>query len=232
MNCKENLSLSTALLIFAHSDKAQSALKPIAYNKKQNEALWHKMNERAVALVQKTKLPYFISDESSQQGLSFGDKLSHAIQSVLDRGYDKVIVLGNDSPGLRLNHLQKAYLELQDKSVVLGPDFKGGTYLTGISKVSFNKEAFAKIDWQTTKVFDQLQVLYSEVKLGIIAPLTDCNTKIDFDKLFLDLPFYCTFKSVLASLLFYATSILSFLKYCYTNAIIGLNFNKGSPVME
>jgi hypothetical protein len=92
MNCKENLSLSTALLIFAHSDKAQSALKPIAYNKKQNEALWHKMNERAVALVQKTKLPYFISDESSQQGLSFGDKLSHAIQSVLDRGYDKVIV--------------------------------------------------------------------------------------------------------------------------------------------
>jgi hypothetical protein len=31
----------------------QSALKPIAYNKKQNEALWHKMNERALALVQK-----------------------------------------------------------------------------------------------------------------------------------------------------------------------------------
>jgi hypothetical protein len=40
------------------------------------------MNERALALVQKTKLPYFISDESTQQGF-FGDKLSHAIQSVL-----------------------------------------------------------------------------------------------------------------------------------------------------
>jgi hypothetical protein len=26
------------------------------------------MNERALALVQKTKLPYFISDESTQQG--------------------------------------------------------------------------------------------------------------------------------------------------------------------
>jgi glycosyltransferase A (GT-A) superfamily protein (DUF2064 family) len=58
--------------------------------------------------------------------------LSHAIQSVLDRGYDKVM-LGNDSPGLHLNHLQEA-LELQDKSVVLGPDFKGGTYLMGFSK--------------------------------------------------------------------------------------------------
>jgi glycosyltransferase A (GT-A) superfamily protein (DUF2064 family) len=43
-------------------------------------------------------------------------------------------VLGNDSPGLHLNHLQEAFLELQDKSVVLGPDFKGGTYLMGFSK--------------------------------------------------------------------------------------------------
>jgi glycosyltransferase A (GT-A) superfamily protein (DUF2064 family) len=41
-------------------------------------------------------------------------------------------VLGNDR-GLHLNHLQEAFL-LQDKSVVLGPDFKGGTYLMGFSK--------------------------------------------------------------------------------------------------
>jgi glycosyltransferase A (GT-A) superfamily protein (DUF2064 family) len=42
-----------------------------------------------------------------------------------------------------LNHLQEAFLELQDKSVVLGPDFKGGTY--GVFKISFNKEAFIKL---------------------------------------------------------------------------------------
>jgi glycosyltransferase A (GT-A) superfamily protein (DUF2064 family) len=64
--------------------------------------------------------------------------LSHANQSVLDKGY-KVIVLGNDSPGLHLNHLQEAFLELQDKSVVLGPDFKGGTYLMGFSKISLRR---------------------------------------------------------------------------------------------
>jgi glycosyltransferase A (GT-A) superfamily protein (DUF2064 family) len=85
--------------------------------------------------------------------------LSHAIQSVLDRGYDKVIVLGNDSPGLHLNHLQEAFLELQDKSVVLGPDFKGGTYLMGFSKFLLIRGF--KIDWQTSKVFEQLRALYS-----------------------------------------------------------------------
>jgi hypothetical protein len=46
----------------------QSALKPIAYNKKQNEALWHKMNE-SLGIGSKTKLPYFISDESTQQAI-------------------------------------------------------------------------------------------------------------------------------------------------------------------
>jgi hypothetical protein len=44
---------------FCPGDKVQVP-KPIAYNKKQNEALWHKMNERVLALVQKqTSLFYF-----------------------------------------------------------------------------------------------------------------------------------------------------------------------------
>lgn len=232
MNCKDPLSITTAVLIFAYGDKVQSTLKPIAYNRKQNVVLWHKMNERVLTLVQKTKLPYFISDENTQQGVSFGDKLSHAIQSVLDRGYDKVIVMGNDSPGLRLPHLQEAFMELQDKSVVLGPNFKGGTYLMGISRVSFNKEAFAKIDWQTPNVLEQLQALYSAQNVAIMAPLDDCNTKSDFEKLLHELPFYSSFKSVFASLLFCVVARYSFLDHYYTNAIIGFNFNKGSPVLE
>lgn len=232
MNCNQDLSLSTAFLIFAQSDEVESALKPIAFTKKQNVALWHKMNERVLTLVQKTKLPYFVSDENSQLGDSFGDKLAHAIQSVLDKGFDKVIVVGNDSPGLRLRHMQQAYLEVQDKSVVLGPDFKGGTYLIGISKISFNKEAFAKIDWQTPKVFEQLQALYFTQNPVIISSLADFNSKNDFEKLWHELPFYSTFKSILAALLFYRVGVFTFLKYFYSNVIIGFKFNKGPPVLE
>jgi glycosyltransferase A (GT-A) superfamily protein (DUF2064 family) len=62
--------------------------------------------------------------------------LSHAIQSVLDRGYDKVIVLGNDSPGLHLNHLQEAFWNYKIKCCSWS-DFKGGTYLMGFSKNFF-----------------------------------------------------------------------------------------------
>jgi glycosyltransferase A (GT-A) superfamily protein (DUF2064 family) len=91
--------------------------------------------------------------------------LSHAIQSVLDRGYDKVIVLGNDSPGLHLNHLQEAFLELQDKSVVLGPDFKGGTYLMGFSKFLLIRRLLPKLIGK--RHIEQLRALYSSQKLGI-----------------------------------------------------------------
>lgn len=232
MNCTDPLSISTALLVFAQSDKVQSTLKPVAYTKKQNELLWHKMNERALVLVQKTKLPYFVSNENTQQGSSFGDKLAHAIQSVLDKGFDKVIVLGNDSPGLRSAHLQDAFLQLQNNSIVLGPDFNGGTYLMGISRSSFNRAAFAKIDWQTTEVFEQLQVLYSTEKSVIMASLADCNSQRDFEKLWHDLPFYSVFKSALASLLFTVIATYSLLKLVYVYVIIGFNFNKGPPVLE
>jgi hypothetical protein len=66
----------------------------------------------------------------------------------------------------------------------------------------------AKIDWQTSKVFEQLRALYSSQKLGITA-LTDCNTKNDFKD--------CSITSVFAvhlkvfwHLYFYATPILTF----------------------
>jgi hypothetical protein len=81
-------------------------------------------------------------------------------------------VLGNDSPGLHLNHLQEAFLELQDKSVVLGPDFKGGTY--GVFKNFFNR-LLPKLIGKRQNI-EQLRALYSSQKLGITAP--DCNTKM------------------------------------------------------
>jgi glycosyltransferase A (GT-A) superfamily protein (DUF2064 family) len=45
-----------------------------------------------------------------------------------DQGFDKVIIIGNDTPGLTYNIL-KAHSSLQDTDLVLGPDHKGGAYL-------------------------------------------------------------------------------------------------------
>jgi glycosyltransferase A (GT-A) superfamily protein (DUF2064 family) len=231
MNLDFKHSSSTAILLFAQSNKIESALKPIAYQKKQNDLLWEKMNNKVLQTISKTGLPYFISDEKTQVGDCFGDKLSHAIQAVFEKGFAKVIVVGNDSPGLTQHHLQNACLGLQNKKWVLGPDCKGGSYLIGVSKSTFNAALFSKISWRTSQVITELKELSLEDAI-LLSPLADFNTSADFKNVLKGFSFCSAFKNSLASLLFYQRSLNQFLKRQYSYAFVGLNFNKGSPILD
>ncbi|MBC5839161.1 TIGR04282 family arsenosugar biosynthesis glycosyltransferase [Flavobacterium muglaense] len=227
LDCKH--TSSTAILLFAQSNTVESALKPIAYRKKQNEFLWGKMNQKVIRTIQKTKLPYFISDENSQHGNTFGQRLSHAIQTVFEQGFDNVIVVGNDSPGLSQHHLLKAKSKLALHNWVFGPDCKGGTYLIGVSKTVFDQALFAKINWQTPKVLHELKAI-AFGSAAELTPLSDFNCLDDLKKLLRDFSFYSCFSNTLLSLLLYQQPLQAVVKKRYTFEIIGFNFNKGSPV--
>jgi glycosyltransferase A (GT-A) superfamily protein (DUF2064 family) len=227
LDCKH--SISTAILLFAQSNKVESDLKPIAYGKKQNDLLWQKMNQKVLQTIQKTTLPYFISDEKTQVGASFGDKLSHAIQAVFEKGFEKVVVVGNDSPGLTEAHIQKASLGLQNNKWVFGPDHKGGTYLIGISKSVFDRKLFSKINWRKTQVLEQLEEL-SHGQSILLSSLADLNAISDFKNVLKGFSFYSTFKNSLLSILSYQNVLKPFLKKHYSYQFVGLNFNKGSPI--
>lgn len=229
MKCTMDFSSTTAILLFAQSNTVESALKAVVSRKKQNDALWSKMNQRALQTVHKTNLPYFISNENSQQGNTFGEKLSHAIETVFDQGFDKVIVIGNDSPGLTKHHLLRAKGALEDNDWVFGPDYNGGTYLIGVSKAVFDKEKFININWQTSKVFTELKALSSGNSL-LLSHLSDFNSLDDLRKLLQDFSFYSTFTNGLLAMLFYQYPLPRILKKRYTFEIVGFNFNKGSPV--
>lgn len=230
MNLNNKHISSTAVLLFAQSDKVESALKPIASSKRQNDLLWHKLNQRVLQTVRKTKLPYFISDENTQEGTNFGDKLSHAIESVFNQGFKKVIVIGNDSPGLTSKIITEANEELQKNNWVFGPDFKGGTYLIGVSKAKYDKSLFSKIDWHTNHVLEQLKTLSFE-DYKALSLLSDFNTLADFNNILKGFSFFSSFINSLCSLLFYQHSLKSFFNEQYTYNILGFNFNKGSPAL-
>lgn len=230
MNLNNKHFSSTAVLLFAQSDKVESALKPIASSKRQNDLLWHKLNQKVLQTVRKTKLPYFISDESTQEGASFGDKLSHAIELVFNQGFKKVIVIGNDSPGLTSKIITEANEELQNQNWVFGPDFNGGTYLIGVSKANYDKSLFSQIDWHTNQVLEQLKALSFE-GYKALSLLSDFNTLSDFNNLLKGFSFYSSFINSLCSLLFYQHSLNTFFNEQYTYNVLGFNFNKGSPVM-
>lgn len=229
MKYTNNCFKTTAILLFAQSENAESVSKPIACQKKQNVLLWKKMNERVLKTIQKTNLPYFISDETSQIGNSFGKKISFAIQKVIYEGFDNVIVIGNDCIELQSKHLLEASNKLKTNDVIFGPDFNGGAYLIGVSKSNFDIENFAAISWQTCTVFNELKELYCNHNTAFLPSLNDCNSTSDIKKAVHNLSFLDDFKNLILSLLQnikvpnpFETAFIS-----YEFSI--LNFNKGSP---
>jgi uncharacterized protein len=220
----------TAILLFAQSEDRESVSKPIAFQKSKNVLIWKKMNERVEKVIQKTNHPYFISNETTQIGNTFGEKITHAIQSVFEKGFEKVIVVGNDCLLLQKSHLLEALEKLERSDFVFGANNRGGTYLMGVSKTNFNAKAFEKINWQTKTVFDELILLYKNKSIYYLPCLQDCNTEYDFESVLKLLPFNAWFKHLL-------TSLLKFYNFCFTNQDtticlehLEINYNKGPPI--
>lgn len=222
---------TTAILLFAKSEKAQSISKPITCYKKQNQLLWKKMNEKALKTIRKTNIPYFISDESTQVGNTFGEKITDAINKVFAQGYQKVIIIGNDCVELQSNHLLLANANLVTHDLVLGADFNGGAYLIGITKHSFSSTEFTGISWQTTSVLKELKMLFSSKSTFLISSLNDCNTSFDFEKAIHKLSFLDRFKNVIISLLQNKRLINEHQKFWFSYEYNTLNLNKGSPLL-
>jgi glycosyltransferase A (GT-A) superfamily protein (DUF2064 family) len=230
MNFKTDFPTTTAILLFAQSEKVESVFKPIASSAKQNVLLWKKMNDQVLKTIQKTNLPYFISNETNQVGTTFGEKITHSIQDIFAKGFHKVIVVGNDCIALKARNLLQAEHDLQINDVIIGPDYSGGTYLIGVTKSEFKAEAFQNIPWQTKSVFSSLQILFQSQSVIYIPSLEDCNSTFDFKKAIHQLPYFSAIKKVLSAFLFVEKQQNKFeLNFAYT-VYYTLIFNKGSPI--
>ena len=69
-----------------------------------------------------------------QQGADLGEKMHHAICSVLERGYDAVVLTGADLPRMRAAHLESGFGALKNADVAIGPTSDGGYYLVGMKQ--------------------------------------------------------------------------------------------------
>ena len=229
MNLIMDYSSTTAILLFAQSERRVSTLKPIASSSKQNVLLWRKMNDHSVKISQHAKLPYFISNENDQVGATFGERITHSIETIFAKGFDKVIVIGNDCIELKAHHLLQAERDLRRNDLVIGSDYSGGAYLIGVSKLKFNADLFITIPWQTKSVFTALQMLYRTQSIEYLPYLNDCNNASDFKKANQKLSFSDTFRKILLSFLYNFAVQNDFEIRLYSSDYHAFNFNKGSP---
>jgi rSAM/selenodomain-associated transferase 1 len=82
-----------------------------------------------------------------------GERLSNLTKGAVERGANRVILLGSDSPTLPISHLLEGFERLDDYDVTLGPCQDGGYYLLGTSILV--PALFEDISWGTDKVAAQ-----------------------------------------------------------------------------
>lgn len=86
-----------------------------------------------------------------QVGNDLGERMSHAVKTLMTDNHQKVVLIGTDSPTLPLFYLESAFESLEHQPVVLGPSQDGGYYLIGLTR--WIPELFEGVSWSTDRVF-------------------------------------------------------------------------------
>ncbi|QIP14350.1 DUF2064 domain-containing protein [Spirosoma aureum] len=186
----------TAVLLFilpAHLDAARKrlAIGQRASESKgtlRNRAFWVAMQQLAVAKVRAAGLTCVHSTEivsTTDYSAPFGAQLSNAVQAVLTKGFDQVIVIGNDCPDLRVSDLRAAANALTHGQLPVGYDQRGGVFLFGLDqRILENRPAhlLANLPWQTPQLGASLANFLSNSFDGVMtlsAIRTDWNNRSD-----------------------------------------------------
>jgi uncharacterized protein len=126
-------------------------------------------------------IPGFI-DSFPQEGYELGDRMDNAIQKLLNKGYSKVILIGSDIPSLQSEDIKKAYEELEDNDICLGPTNDGGYYLVGMKKRC--KDIFGNdLKWGYKSVFEVTVSIANNLglRVGLTTKLSDIDEKEDIE---------------------------------------------------
>ncbi len=82
-----------------------------------------------------------------------GERMRQFFQQAFERGSQRVVLIGSDSPTLPVDHIHQALAALESHDVVLGPSDDGGYYLIGMKQPLI--ELFENISWSSPQVWQQ-----------------------------------------------------------------------------
>ena len=85
-----------------------------------------------------------------QEGEDLGARMNRACETLFQRGYQQVVIVGTDVPSLPLDYYRQALEQLERHDVVVGPALDGGYYMIGLKKAL--PALFRDIPWSTDRV--------------------------------------------------------------------------------
>lgn len=119
-----------------------------------------------------------------QNGIDLGERLTNATKYGVENGYEKVIIVGSDSPTLPISFISDAVVGLDTRDAVIGPTVDGGYYLIGFATNILSDALptiFKGISWSTAKVMQQTLNRIQNIKasLKLLPPWYDIDTPED-----------------------------------------------------
>ena len=112
----------------------------------------------------------------AERGSTFGERFENALEDVRSLGYDEIVAIGGDIPGLDGRRIAEAFSALASNDVVLGPSPDGGVYLIGARGAVGG--LFAGVRWKTSSVFIRLRANAGGAA-AILDPLRDIDRRTD-----------------------------------------------------
>ena len=122
-----------------------------------------------------------------QIGQDLGQKMENAFEEGFRTGYSRILIIGSDCFELTSYHISKAFDNLENSNVVLGPATDGGYYLLGMTELFEN--VFENKKWSTDSVLrDTIKNLTdSNIKFNLLEQLNDIDTESDLQSSKIDI---------------------------------------------
>ncbi len=117
-----------------------------------------------------------------QKQADLGKKMHNAFETILEKGFNKVVIIGSDCIELTQEIILKAFDLLKTNDVVIGPANDGGYYLLGIKKLY--PQLFINKQWSTEDVYETTirDFKESELKYFELPVLIDIDTEEDWEQ--------------------------------------------------
>ncbi len=157
-------------------------------------SIYQKLANHTISEVKKTKVDafYYYSEnvdnifnhpaKSSVKVQVPGDlglRMMKAFEGLFQKGYQQLIIIGSDCPGISSDLLNDAFKHLSIVDVVIGPARDGGYYLLGMNELHPN--LFQNKKWSTPSVFDDTlkDIRALSLNYAQLETLNDIDTEQD-----------------------------------------------------
>ena len=114
-----------------------------------------------------------------QQGEGLGQRMKGAFRKAYADGFKKAVIIGSDCAELEPHIIRRAYRQLDDRQVVIGPARDGGYYLLGMA--GFYPALFDGKEWSSSSVCAETvrQLEEKNIPYRLLPTLNDIDTEAD-----------------------------------------------------